>query len=112
MNIAHKDVPELLKTFTTFFPKQYHINFTWKKIEAQVEVDKTAWITVIEVKVNDTGKGGEGVEYWLLEYANTIFKNAKEMERCAQRWLDGFASAKKKATLDILGQTVDSSTLN
>lgn len=105
MDIEHKDVPELLKLFKTFWEPHYHIKFKWQPTWVQNGDDKTnqELVTLINVKVNDTDKGGEGEENWTLEYANTILKSAKEMDLCVKRWKDGFAKAKKESTLDILG---------
>ena len=103
MDIEYKDVPELMRIFKGFFPSHMHIKFLWQKTRAQITKDRTAVVTVINVKINDTKDGGEGEENWTLEYAYNILKHPKEMELCAKRWLDSFKNKKKKATLDLPG---------
>jgi len=103
LDIEYNDVPKLMTTFKSFFASHIHIKFKWQKVKAQVEENRTAWITVVNVKVNDTIKGGEGEENWRLDYAYTLLKQPKEMELCATRWLDGFKNAKKKSTLELPG---------
>jgi hypothetical protein len=100
MDIKYQDIPELLKIFTSYWPSKYHIKMEHKRVWAE-----NAFICVIYVRINDTEKGGEGEEHWLLEYANDIFKKPKEMELCIKRWHTAFAKAKAKPTLDILGST-------
>lgn len=114
MKIEHKEVPELLKIFRSYWARNYHIGMKWQPIMAQIGEDKNhvQRITVINVKVNDTDLGGEGEENWTLEYAYTLLKTPKEMETCIKRWKDGFKNAKRKSTLDIGGHKVDPSTLN
>lgn len=102
MDIEYKDVPELMNLFKRFFPKHFHIKFSWAPMNIW-DNGTVKRATVINVKVNDTEKGGEGEENWLLSYAYTLLKNPKEMDLCAKRWLDAFVAAKRKATLDILG---------
>ena len=104
MKIEYKEVPELLNIFKSYWSNNYHIKFEWK-----LWVDSTY---LINVKVNNTDKGGLAEENWTLEYARTILKSPKEMELCVKRWKDGFKNAKKKPTLDIEGHKVDESTLN
>lgn len=104
MKIELKEVPALVESFRKFFPAHFHINFKWMPTEVMdAETKSIKRITVINVKVNDTQKGGEAEENWLLEYAYTLLKYPKEMDKCGERWLAGFANAKKQATLDILG---------
>ena len=104
MKIEYKEVPELLNIFKSYWSNNYHIKFEWRSSKD--------YIYLINVKVNDTDKGGQGEENWTLEYAYTILKTPKEMELCIKRWKDGFKNAKKKPTLDIEGHKVDPSTLN
>ena|SRR6056300_1676377 len=104
MKIEYKEVPELLNIFKSYWSNNYHIKFEWRSSKD--------YIYLINVKVNDTDKGGQGEENWTLEYAYTILKSPKEMELCIKRWKDGFKNAKKKPTLDIEGHKVDPSTLN
>jgi len=113
MKIEYKEVPELLNIFKSYWANNYHIKFEWKPIAYYMK-DNAQMVrdTVINVKVNDTDKGGQGEENWTLEYAYTILKTPKEMELCIKRWKDGFKNAKKKPTLDIEGHKVDPSTLN
>lgn len=105
MKIEYKEVPELLKTFRSFWTGNYHIKMTWQPTMVQVGENPkdVRMVTLINVKVNDTNIGGEAEENWTLEYARTILKEPKEMDLCINRWRDGFAKAKKKPTLDILG---------
>lgn len=114
MKIEYKEVPELLNIFKSYWSNNYHIKFEWKPTIVQVgeRSSQVQRVTLVNVKVNDTDKGGEGEENWTLEYAYTLLKTPKEMELCIKRWKDGFKNAKKKPTLDIEGHKVESSTLN
>ncbi len=102
MNIEFKDVPDLMNAFKKFFPSYFHISFKWMPCMAQIG-EEVKQVTVIQVVVNNTKDGGAAEENWLLEYAQTLLKNPKELDACANRWLTAFANAKRKATLDILG---------
>jgi hypothetical protein len=104
MKIEYKEVPELLNIFKSYWSNNYHIKFEWRS--------SLDYLYLINVKVNDTDKGGQGEENWTLEYAYTVLKTPKEMELFIKRWKDGFKNAKKKPTLDIEGHKVDESTLN
>lgn len=114
MKIEYKEVPELLNIFKSYWPSNYHIRFKWQPTMVQVgeNNNQVQQITLINVKVNDVDRGGEGEENWSLEYARTILKQPKEMELCIKRWQDGFKNVKKKPTLNIQGYEVDPSTLN
>ena len=104
MNIEFKDVPTLVNCFKKFFPARFHLAFKWQPMDVVYDNDgRSKRVTVINVKVNDTENGGEGEENWLLDYAQVLLTQPKEMDECAKRWLNAFSSAKRKATLDILG---------
>ena len=104
MGIEFKDVPQLMNCFKKFFPAHYHIAFKWQPMDVAYNGDgDTKRVIVINVKVNDTQKGGEGEENWLLDYAQVLLTQPKEMDECAKRWLKSFAEVKRKSTLDILG---------
>lgn len=102
MDIEFKEVPELLAVFRKFFPKHFHIKFDWTTamVDNQGSLKR---VQVIRVEVNDTEKGGAGVEHWLLSYAKTLLTDSNEMDKCGARWIAGFQNARKKSTLDILG---------
>ena len=104
MDIEFKDVPGLMNLFKSFFPAHFHIAFKWQPMDVAYNNEgHTKRVQVINVKVNDTQRGGEGEENWLLEYASTLLTQPKEMDECAKRWLKSFAEVKRKSTLDILG---------
>jgi len=103
MKIEYRQVSELMKNFTGYFPNHIHIKFLWTKTRAQVTAEETAVIPIIKVTINDTNKGGEGEEYWTLEYAYSLLKQPKEMELCVARWFKGFKNARRTPTLELPG---------
>ena len=104
MDIEISKIPTLLNLFKSFFDPQYHIYFEVKNIYANrgdgLDAKRAG---VIEVRITDTIKGGEGKENWSLDYAQVLLTQPKEMDQCVQRWITSFAKVKKVSTLDILG---------
>ena len=104
MDLQFKDVPTLMNLFKSFFPAHFHIAFKWQLLNvAYNNAGDSKVVNVINVKVNNTKEGGEGEENWLLDYAQVLLTQPKEMDECAKRWLKSFAEVKQKSTLDILG---------